>query len=332
MAWRLRWKRRRLLWRALRKRRQLRSLVDRTGTIRPGDILAAITVRNEALRLPHFLDHYRRLGVAHFLFVDNGSTDGTTELLRSQPDVSVWTTSDSYRLSRFGLDWLTWLQIRHAHRHWCLTLDADEILIYPYWESRDLRALTGWLESQGRQSFGAMMLDLYPKGPLGQHSYRPGDNPFDTLHWFDAGNHTVRIQPRMQNLWIQGGARGRMFFTEEPRKAPTLNKVPLVLWNRRFAYLNSTHAILPARLNRIYDDAGGELTSGVLLHTKFLPIAAERATEEQQRGEHFANSGLYDAYYDQLAQGPDLWCPTSTRLTGWRQLEALGLISRGGWL
>lgn len=331
MAYRLRWKRRRLLWRALRKRHQLQALADRSQSIRPHDILAAVTVRNEALRLPHFLDHYRRLGVSHFLFVDNGSTDGTPDLLRDQPDTSVWTTSHSYRLSRFGLDWLTWLQIRHAHNHWCLTLDADEILIYPHWDTRDLRALTSWLARQGQMSFGAMMLDLYPKGPLHQQAYHPGDDPFATLNWFDAGNHCLQVQERMHNLWIQGGVRSRMFFGDDPRRGPTLTKVPLVRWNRRYAYVNSTHAILPRHLNRIYDDRGGELTSGVLLHTKFLPVAADRAAEEKARGEHFANSALYDGYYDDLAQGPDLWCPQSTQLTGWRQLESLGLMSRGGW-
>lgn len=328
----LRWKRRRLLLRAFRKRRQLQRVIDRTSAIRRGDILAAVTVRNEALRLPYFLAHYRRLGVQHFLFVDNGSSDGTVELLRDQPDVSLWTTSDSYRLSRFGLDWLTWLMIRHAHGHWCLTLDADEILIYPYWESRDLRALTGWLDMQGRESFGAMMLDLYPQGALDRQSHHPGDDPLKTLQWFDAGNHSVRLQPRMRNLWIQGSVRSRTFFADDPRKGPTLNKVPLVRWNRRYAYVNSTHAILPRRLNLIYDETGGELTSGALLHTKFLPIAPQKAAEEKLRAEHFANSTLYGNYYDSLAQAPDLWCPASTRLTGWRQLESLGLISRGGWI
>jgi hypothetical protein len=29
---------------------------------------------------------------------------------------------------------------------------------------------------------------------------------------------------------------------------------------------------------------------------------------------------------------PDLWCSASRRYHGWRQLEALGLMSRGGWV
>ncbi|MBL9050716.1 MAG: glycosyltransferase family 2 protein [Tabrizicola sp.] len=331
-AYRLRLKRRGLLLRALRRRRDLTPVVDRTHLIEAGDVLCFFCLRSEAGRLPHFLSHHRALGVRHFLGVDNGSTDGTEALLRSEPDVSLWQTRASYKAARFGMDWLTWLQMRHGHGHWCLTLDADELLVYPYWQTRPLPALTEWLDRQGRQSFGAMTLDMYPGGPVSDGNVGPQDDPISHLCWFDAGNYQVQVQPRMRNLWIQGGARARVFFAETPRKAPTLNKTPLVRWHWRYAYVNSTHSLLPARLNQVYDTEGGELTSGILLHTKFLPGITDRSAEEKLRGEHFGNASQYAAYYDRLISDPVLHTATSTRYTGWRQLEALGLMSRGGWI
>jgi hypothetical protein len=136
----------------------------------------------------------------------------------------------------------------------------------------------------------------------------------------------------MRNLWVQGGARARAFFAADPRRAPTLNKTPLVRWHWRYAYVNSTHALLPSRLNVVYDTDGGELTSGVILHTKFLPGIEDRSAEEKVRGEHFGNASQYAAYYDRLIADPVLHTTASTRYTGWRQLEALGLMSRGGWI
>ncbi|MCL4067604.1 glycosyltransferase family 2 protein [Pseudomonas sp. GX19020] len=331
-AWRLRNRRRILLARALRKRRELTRLADRTGAIRKGAILCAMVVRNEAARLPWFLAHHRRLGVDHFLIIDNASTDGSEALLRDQPDVSLWSTAGSYRKSRFGLDWLNWVLMRHGNGHWCLVLDADELLVYPWHETRPLPALTAWLEGKGHRSMPAMMLDLYPEDRLGERPYIPGTDPLDLLQWFDSGNYSLQVQQPLRSLWIQGGPRARTFFADDPRRAPTLNKIPLVKWSWRYAWHNSTHSLLPAPLNHVFDETGGEMTSGVLLHTKFLPEIIEKSGEEKERRQHFADPTRFGSYYDGLIAAPLLKSAQSRRYTGWRQLEALGLLSRGGWV
>lgn len=334
-SYRMRLKRRRLIFRALRARHQLTPVVNRTKAIGPGQILSFSTLRNELPRLPYFLAHYRALGVGHFLMVVNDSSDGSTEFLADQPDVSLWTTEASYKVARFGVDWLTWLQFRYGHDTWCLSVDADEILIYPHWDSRDLKALTRRLDDTGSMALGALMLDLYPKGSLGQGVYQPGQDPTELLGWFDATPYRARRQYPMQNLWLQGGARERVFFPDRPCRGPTLNKLPLVKWSRRFVYANSTHSALPSRLNLEWDGpatvSGDTRLSGALLHTKFLPGVIERSGEEKLRREHFGQPDQFDAYYDGVASAPDLWTPQSHRYENWQQLMSLGLISSGGW-
>src|SRR5699024_2497320 len=100
--------------------------------IRGDDILVFATLRNERVRLPYFLDYYRRMGVDHFLVVDNASNDGSAKWLAAQPDVSLWRTRASYKAARFGMDWINWLLWRHGGDHWCLTVDPDEFLVYPH--------------------------------------------------------------------------------------------------------------------------------------------------------------------------------------------------------
>ena len=330
-TYRLRLQRKRWLIRAFRKRRELKAILNRTAAIKPGDILLFCTQRNEHVRHPYFLKYYRDMGVNHFLIVDNDSTDGSLDYLADQPDVSVWHTKASYKRSRFGVDWLNWLQRKYGHGHWTLVVDPDEFLIYPFSDTRPLRALTDWLDASSIKSFSAMLLDMYPKGRIDEQPYRAGQDPLEIASWFDAGNYVIERNTRYGNLWIQGGPRQRMFFADAPEKAPALNKIPLVKWDRKYTYVSSTHMLLPRGLNLVYDEWGGEKASGVLLHTKFLDTFAIKAAEELNRKQHYAASVEYKAYAESLKDNPDLWCKWSEKYINWRQLEILGLMSKGNW-
>ncbi|TKZ18067.1 glycosyltransferase family 2 protein [Shimia litoralis] len=330
-SYRLRIQRRRWLLRALYKRRELQPVANRTNQIKRDDLLLFSTQRNEKIRLPYFLSYYRDMGINHFLIVDNDSDDGSLEYLADQPDVSVWHTRKGYKQSRFGVDWLNWLQLRYGHGHWCLTVDPDEFLIYPFCDTRPLRALTDWLDASSIKSFSSMLLDMYPKGRLDTQPYRVGQNPMEIASWFDAGNYTMDKNPSFGNLWIQGGPRSRVFFRDAPELSPALNKIPLVKWDRRYAYVSSTHMLLPRGLNQTYDEWGGEKASGILLHAKFLDTFTAKAEEELKRKQHYAASVEYLAYAESLKHDPQLWCKWSEKYINWRQLEILGLMSKGNW-
>lgn len=329
--YRLRWRRKRLIWRAFRKQWQLKQVTNHLNGLRSQPILLFSTMRNERIRLPYFLDYYRRLGIDQFLIVDNDSTDGTREYLAQQPDVSLWTTQAGYKQSRFGMDWIMHLLRRYGAGNWCLTVDVDEFLVYPFCETRPLRALTDWLDSASVRSFSAMLLDMYPKGAIHEQPYREGQNPFEIAQYFDSGNYTIRKNWPYLNLWIQGGPRARLFFSDAPKKAPAMNKIPLVKWHPTYAYVSSTHMMLPRGLNLSYEDRGGEKPSGCLLHAKFLDTFAIKAEEELARGQHYAESHEYLAYREGIANERDLWCNWSEKYINWRQLEILGLMSKGNW-
>lgn len=325
------WKRRRLLWRAFRSRRDLTLVADRTGTIGRDAILAFAVVRNEAERLPQWLDHHRRLGVARFFIVDNGSDDGSAGMLAAQPDVALWTTQASYRGSRFGRDWTNWLLNRHGAGRWCLTLDADELFVFPHHDRATLCDLVAELDRRHVSALGALMVELYPQGPLCPPEPLDDAATLARLEWFDAGNYRTATQPPLRNRWVQGGVRDRVFFRDRPRRAPTLNKLPLVRWRRGYAYVNSTHSALPARLNDAWDGPGDPRLSGALLHTKFLPSIVEKSRVERLRRQHFNDPLAFDDYYAALIGNPDLWSPGSRRFAGWRSLVETGLMAAGGW-
>ena len=317
--------------RAYRKSRELTAVTARTGQIGASDILAFTTLRNERVRLPYFLNYYRTLGVNHFLIVDNASDDGSREYLADQPDVSLWSSAYSYKRARLGVDWLNYLQMKYGHDHWTLVVDPDEFFVYPFCDTRPLRALTDWLDASSIKSFSAMLLDMYPKGPFDALPYHEGQDPFEIAQYFDSGNYTIWRNQKYANLWIQGGPRARMFFADLPERAPALNKIPLVKWDRAYAYVSSSHMLLPRGLNQVYDEWGGEKASGCLLHAKFLDTFPLKAEEEMARRQHYANSHEYRAYRSGISKETDLWCKWSEKYINWRQLEILGLMSKGNW-
>src|SRR5262249_10844827 len=77
-----------------------------------GEIRVFATCRNERLRLPAFLKHYRDLGVDRFFIIDNHSADGSGDYLVDQPDVHLFRTADRYSEAAMGIDWLNALLAR----------------------------------------------------------------------------------------------------------------------------------------------------------------------------------------------------------------------------
>jgi hypothetical protein len=289
-----------------------------------GDAIIAVScVRNESLRLPYFLDYYRRLGIDRFFFIDNSSDDGTTDYLLGQPDAHVYLASGSYAASRCGVTWINEVLARHGTGHWALTVDADEILVYPSCEQASLRDLVRHLDATGASSLQAFMLDMYAAGPIGAAGYQPGTDFLATCSYFDTDSYGVRDA---RNLPRSGGPRYRLFWEgrDNPRPAPFLEKFPLVKWTGGTSYDKSTHILSGGRPAEV---------TGVLLHFKLFADFYDQAAREAARGEHWDGAHQYRTYWSVLRSDPSLsaFYRGSARYGGSSQLEGLGFMLRGGW-
>jgi hypothetical protein len=318
----------RLEWRDRRAGRQLRLVQDRTAAIGRSDIILVTCLRNERPRLPAFVDHYRRLGVGHFLVVDNDSSDGLMDWAGDQPDVSVWHTAASYRASGFGMLWLNDLLRRHGRNRWCVVVDPDEFLVYPMMETRPLRALVQFLEDDYRPCLHALLVDAYSDRPLAETRLGEGDDPFAVCPFFDRDGYLQR-EGWGNGTWVQGGPRMRAHFADRPGQAPALNKIPLVRWKRHYHFRMSTHDAWPRRLNRAHAQDLVS-TTAVLFHFKLVAGLEAKAAEEAVRGEHYAAGREYARY---RAGGAEFHAEgLSVRYEGdSAQLVALGLMSPGRW-
>lgn len=320
------------LARRMRMARSTRQLVPRHVHVREiadAWCILVCCMRNELVRMPAFLEHYRRLGVRHFLVVDNQSTDGLQEYLAQQPDCSCWLGDGSYKASNFGMDWCNLLLAEHGCGKWCVTVDPDEFLVFPHCEERGLRGLTRYMEGADQPSLFAPMMDAYGRGRLSATRLSSGMSPFDACPYFDRFNLCQRFDAERRNWWVQGGVRMRFFSQDAPQLAPALNKVPLVRWEKGLHYVSSMHHLNRPRFNCTVLD-NPVAVSGVLFHFKYVSLLIAKAEEELVRGEHYAGSREYRAYHE--AGDPVLYdSDISVRYRDPAQLLELGFMQAGGW-
>lgn len=308
--------------------RSLRCVHDNKARIRSSDVLLVCCLRNERVRMPVFLDYYRKMGVDHFLIVDNDSDDGFVDWVCQFEDVSVWTTTASYKAANFGMHWCNYLLGRYGSGHLCVTVDPDEFLVYPFMETRSLRALGQFLRDEGRASLAVVMLDAYSDKPIAETIYEEGADPFAVCPYFDRDGY-IQTKGWGRSTHVRGGPRLRVYFRDNLSHAPALNKIPVVWWEWYYSYRSSMHDARPWRLNEAHTP-GDISPTGCLFHFKFFAQLIDKSGEERQRNQHYAGGREYRQYHD--AGSLNMYEEgVSVRYSSTRQLVDLGLMSPGDW-
>jgi len=288
----------------------------------PSEIVVAAVMRDEALRLPAFLGHYRSLGADRFIVIDNGSTDETLSTLDGQDDVTLYQINASYRDSACGIEWINQVLSEVLRGNWVVIADADEHLVYPRSETVTLAQLTEYLDFTQATALIAPLIDMYPAGSIAEVEYRRGDPLIAACSFFDAD--TYQFQKLEQGLKVvaRGGPRDRLFWHGRNRASlpPYLLKVPLLRWSPSTALVASTHHVAGVQVSRL---------TGVLLHFKLLQDFAWSVTREADREEHFDYGAQYKAYLEVLAADPEAsaYFNRSVRYRDSLQIVELGLMN-----
>lgn len=294
--------------------------------IAPNAVLCCAVVRNEAERLPFWLDYYRRLGVTRFLIVDNDSTDETAKFLLEQADVHLWHSGLPFRRANFGSAWFEPLLRSYGVRHWVVMVDADELLIYPGCESISLPELTQALDRKQKRALTAILLDMYSDRPIRETEYKRGTSFLEVCPFFDAKFFHAkydRAGPYRNYTAFSGGARQRVFGSAGNYY---LSKVPLLQYDADVVLAGGQHwTNLP--VSQIAEE------SGCLLHFKYFANFQTYVPSEVQRREHYANAFQYREYARVLSANPDLtfYDPRqSVRFENSEQLVRLGVMRPDG--
>lgn len=255
-------------------------------------------MRNEMFMLPHFLAHYRKLGVESFLIADNCSDDGTLEFLADEPDVAVFSVDTEYSRSHYGVAWQQALLSAFRVNKWALVADADELLIWQHPQTQSLPELLQDPAFAKADAVRLFMLDMYPEGPLADADFSSGD-PFA-----EAG--FVEREPFLDT------SAGRGPFSDAPTWTSALRH-RLIPGSRPDLFVAQKLALLKYR-PWMRASAGLHYVAGVTLakpelffaHFKYNADFRRKVQAEVARGQHFNDAEEYRKYLAVVSEGRDV--------------------------
>jgi hypothetical protein len=285
-------------------------------------------VRNGREHLPSFLRHYRALGVRELVFIDNGSDDGTLELLERDPDITVYETSLPHKhyenqIRRLVIE-------HHCRQRWCLNVDIDELFDYPMSADLDFDGLLRYLRKRGATAMAGHMLDMYdrenrahratdldlreayPSYDLSQ--LERADYHNEELAAYSDGNRLLADIP-----CFSGGIRQTVFGSKQGARY-LLIKHPLIFLDGELEPVTHPHYSNHATVADV---------TCVLYHYKFTPSFREKALESRASARYvkFAQQ-QYEQYLGRLAADGSVAIdtPGTQRLTSIDQLLAQGFV------
>ncbi len=300
-------------------------------------------VKNELFFLPAFLDHYRGLGVRHFVFLDDRSEDGTSEYLMAQEDCTVVASAYSFAQEIDGKKahflWRTALPQKYCNVGWGVLVDADELLEIPPGFD-DIESFTRVLDDRHITAVGGVMVDFYPARALDLRDHAFPQSKAELLSrypYFDDCYYGSWSQDRNEFLGTLSGVRHRMMTShnvvnyarapsspgaklsaslkkiigrEKKKSFCSLSKVPLVKWDEKTAHEG------PHNLNR--PPAPGIQLA--VMHFKFTSNLLQKIDFAIASGSYHKQSAEYRSYRDLFASmmrdDASLLCSYSRRYSG----------------
>lgn len=232
--------------------------------------------KNDMVYLRELLPYYRNIGIKEFAFIDNGSTDGSIDYLKEQPDVRLFSADAAFEGTR-KVGWRLKVIDRLGLDRWYLLLDSDEFLTYPEMDRYAMDEYVAALHAAGYTKMKTFVLDMYPQ--YGYFNDTKADEDFMKDYRFFDGYDPARYFWRE---WTTGHMR----------------KEKVLLGGIRFRTMQTTPRLDETRLMYVtkgqfpcgnhdvfYEDGFGEpLFGGILRHYKFLPSDKKKYRDLTKKG------------------------------------------------
>ena len=244
--------------------------------------------------LPTFMDHYRRLGFTEFVFLDNGSSDQTCQILSREKDVLVLRSTLSFK--HFYHSMQTWLIERYAAGRWTLLADIDEYFDFPYSEEIGINGFIEYLRQNGFTAVMTYMMDMYPEriAKNGEdNDWFETHKYFETksFYWGNVPQHIHGVVPPNLKI-VVSGVRQRMFDVFE-----LLSKSTFFDASQCKVTVKDTHFALHGHLADV---------TGYFRHYRFKPPFFETVAQIAKSKAYYLASGTYCQLHDEIKDAEDI--------------------------
>lgn len=260
------------------------------------ELIVLCVVRNGALHVKSFLEHYLALGVRHIVLLDNDSTDGTVELARTYDRVTILRTKRPYRTYETAMK--RYLVERFSQNRWNLLADIDELFDYPYSDVLGVEALLAYLNKNSYTAVIAQLLDLFADKALSSLQSSTHDSLKERYPYYDISNIRKEdyVFGTLSNARIKmhyGGIRKSTFDTDNG-----LTKAALICVSSGLVPFVGWHQTANAAIADF---------SCVLLHYPFVSTFYEKVREAVQTDRYRVSaSHEYAKYWARLKDDPGL--------------------------
>jgi Glycosyl transferase family 2 len=268
------------------------------------DLVVLCLMENGRPYVKSFVEHYLSLGAKHIVFLDIGSTDGTTEALKAFENVTVLKTTMPFR--RYQLLMRQYLVEQFGKNHWSLLVDIDELFDYPYSDVIGLKSLLRYLNEHQYTAVVAHMLDMFPEELLSESAGNE-DVPIKESHrFYDISNISAfdyqgakgvdNVVSNEDIKMLQGGVKRTLF-----NRNSLLIKHPLIFYDDEVKPVHlSEHWAENARVA----DFSGVLFNYKLLGTLYNLVRQKMSGEMSERN-YINGHGKYDKYLKVLDAAPE---------------------------
>jgi len=138
----------------------LEEVTIRRDALHEAKYIAVFIAKDESKKLFDFLDYHRKLGIEHFIYIDNASEDTSLEFMQKEEDVSIFITTQIYENFHSGLDWLQTVYKHFCYGKWILTLDVHERFLLSNQKEQKLSTLISQAEREGYDAFESMLYEV----------------------------------------------------------------------------------------------------------------------------------------------------------------------------